>query len=377
MPPHPLLSRSRARRPSLEGLEARALLSRMTAPTAMVAALGNMTPRSKAVPTIDQLATAPMQTVSTVPANGDVNPYGVAFVPAGFPRGGSLNPGDVLVSNFNNVNNLQGTGSTIVRITPQGQSSVFYQGPSTGVGLTTALGVLRRGFVIVGNVPTTDGTSATIGQGSLIVLNSSGKQVANLTSPWDLAVNDMGSRAQIFVSNVLSGTVTRLNVNLPARGGVDVTSATQIASGYTHRSDPFAFEIGPTGLAYNAHTGVLYVASTLDNALYAIPHAGTTRTDRGTGTLVSQDSTHLHGPLGLALAPDGNLIAANGDAVNPDPNHPSELVEFTPRGQFVGQFSTNPSIGAPFGLAFSSTNPLRLAAVSDITNSLGIWQVKK
>ena len=28
---------------------------------------------------------SPIQTVSTIPSNGDVNPYGVAFVPSGFP----------------------------------------------------------------------------------------------------------------------------------------------------------------------------------------------------------------------------------------------------------------------------------------------------
>jgi hypothetical protein len=41
----------------------------------------------------------PIQMVSTVPGNGDVNPYGVAFVPVGFPSG-VLNAGDILVSNF-------------------------------------------------------------------------------------------------------------------------------------------------------------------------------------------------------------------------------------------------------------------------------------
>jgi hypothetical protein len=45
---------------------------------------------------------------STIPANGDLNPHGVALVPPGFPAGGPLIPGDVLVSNFNNSGNLQG-----------------------------------------------------------------------------------------------------------------------------------------------------------------------------------------------------------------------------------------------------------------------------
>ena len=161
------------------------------------------------------------------------------------------------MSNFNNSKNLQGTGTTIVRVTPQGQTSVFYQGPP-GVGLSTALGVLQAGYVVVGAVPSTDGTSATVGMGSLLILDKNGKVVANMSDPamldgpWDLTINDMGSQAQIFVSDVLSGTVSRFNVSLPAGGTPQVASATQIASGYKHRGDPAAFELGPTGLAYNA-----------------------------------------------------------------------------------------------------------------------------
>jgi hypothetical protein len=158
--------------------------------------------------------------VSTVPGDGDINPYGVAFVPQGFPHGGALNPGDVLVSNFNNSGNLQGTGRTVVRITPMGQMSVFFQGPAVpagqlGLGMTTALGVLRRGFVLVGNVPTTDGMCTAVGSlnpGSLLVLDRNGSKIANLThsslldGPWDLTIHEEGANAQVFVSNVLNGT---------------------------------------------------------------------------------------------------------------------------------------------------------------------------
>ena len=55
---------------------------------------------------------------STVPANGDVNPYGVAVVPHSTGR---LYRGDVLVSNFNNSANVQGTGTTIVQVSPHGK----------------------------------------------------------------------------------------------------------------------------------------------------------------------------------------------------------------------------------------------------------------
>ena len=82
--------------------------------------------------------TSPVRTVSTVPRNGDVNPYGVAFVGDNFQTGsGPLKPGDVLVSNFNNSQNLQGTGTTIVRISKGESPKVFFQG-------TAPLGLLRR-----------------------------------------------------------------------------------------------------------------------------------------------------------------------------------------------------------------------------------------
>src|SRR5262245_30285957 len=160
-------------RPVVEGMETRELLSTVSARSA-----ARQAPFGHSI--VAQLPTAPKIAVSTVPANGDVNPYGVAFVPVGFPRGGPLHPGDILVSNFNASSNLQGTGTTIVRVTPGGAQSLFFQGPS-GIGLTTALGILKSGFVIVGNMPTTDGTAATVKPGSLIVLDRFGHQVANLS----------------------------------------------------------------------------------------------------------------------------------------------------------------------------------------------------
>src|SRR5579863_3900665 len=52
---------------------------------------------------------------STVPANGNVNPYGIVVVPQST---GKLVAGDTLISNFNNSANLQGTGNTIVEVSP-------------------------------------------------------------------------------------------------------------------------------------------------------------------------------------------------------------------------------------------------------------------
>jgi hypothetical protein len=331
---------------------------------------------------LGQLPTSPERIVSTVPTNGDGNPYGVAFVPDGVRPGGLLEPGDILVSNFNDSAGVQGTGTTIVKVAPNGTVTTFFQGPS-GLGLTTALGVLRAGFVLVGNVPTTN-NGATAEQGSLLVIDRFGHQVANLTNatlldgPWDLAINDLGSFAQIFVSNVLNGTVTRLNVTAGDGDGNDfrVLSATQIAHGYSFAPNSAAVVVGPTGLAFNPFLGVLYVASTDDNAIFAIPFAAFTNQNANKGALVYQDSTHLHGPLGLALAPNGDLVTANGDAVFAGGTQ-NELVEFTPQGKFVAQFQVDPgNAGAAFGLAFSADFfNLRFAAVNDNQNQLDIWNI--
>jgi uncharacterized protein (TIGR03118 family) len=351
----------------------------------LLGSLQAIPPVAKTAPIVPNLPNGAFQSLTTVPPNGDLNPYGVAFVPNNFPVNGALAAGNILVSNFNNGANQQGTGTTIVQITPSGSQSVFFQGPSTPgqLGLTTALGVLSRGFVIVGSLPATydsNGNLVSIGQGELFILDRNGHVVTTLSDstfldgPWDLTINDQGGTAEVFVSNVLSGEVTRIDLQLPANGNPVVESFTQIASGYLFRTDPAALLVGPTGLAYNPANGVLYVASTGDNAIYAIPNAARRTTDAGKGNLVYSDSAHLRGPLGLVLAPNGDLITSNGDAVNADPTQPSELVEFTPSGNFVGEFSIDPNEGAAFGLAVTNVaGILRLAAVEDVTNSVDVW----
>src|SRR5260370_95587 len=299
---------------------------RMTALLSLVST--GLTQSERHEPIVPQLTTSPTLSVSTVPSNGDLNPYGVAFVPHGFAAG-KLNPGDVIVSNFNDSANVQGTGTTIVSISSSVQQSLFFQG-QPGLGFTTALGSLKRGFVLVGSVPTTDGTCATIGQTSLLILDHSGSLVTTLTDlnlldgPWDLTINDRGEQAEVFVSNVLSGTVTRINLRIPKNGNPIVEGMTQIASGYGHACNAAAVVVGPTGLAYDAAKDLLHVASTSDNAVFALPHARKTAGNEGTGSLVYQDNTHLPGPLGLLLAPTGDLITAKGDARNPDASRPRD-----------------------------------------------------
>jgi hypothetical protein len=366
------------------------------APTAAEAsALGHVAALPAVVP---NLTAEPTSSGSTVPTTGsgqgDVNPYGVAFVPAGFPAGGLLHAGDVVVANFNDMTNAQGTGTTIVRVNANADPSLFFT--SALPGLSTALGVLEAGFVVVGNLPSTgtgdqrgmctpgpNGEEQGVGQGALQIIDRQGKLVKTLTDarlldgPWDLTVAEEHGRSLVFVANALSGAVTRLELRA-SQHAVTLESAQQIASGYAHRCDPAAFVVGPTGVILDPKTDVLYVASAGDNAIFAIDDASTRHADAGRGHLIVHDDTHLHGPLGLALAPNGDLVSAQGDAVNPnpDPNGQSEIEEFTRHGTFVSQFSVEPATaGAAFGLAVEAHDRgFRFAAVDDAQNTLDLWE---
>ena len=322
---------------------------------------------------------SPIQVVSTIPSNGDVNPYGVAFVPSGFP-GGVLNPGDVLVSNFNNSQNLQGTGTTIVRVPPQGPVSLFFTASLQQQGLSTALAVLQEGLVIVGNFPSVDGTCATAGNGALLVINSLGMQVQTIADqnyingPWDMAVYDFGGgKVDAFIANGLSGAITRFDMTISG-GALTVQSKTTIASGYLFQCDPVTFVDAPTGLVYDPKKDVLYVASTVDNAVFAVSSASQRNDDGGTGKIIYQDNVHLHGALAMAAAPNGDLLVSNNDAINGDPNQPSEIVEFTLSGHFVKQISMDPEQGGSFGLSVLNAGlTSRFAAVDDNQSTLSIW----
>lgn len=283
---------------------------------------------------------------STVPQNGDVNPYGVAVVPA---SSGRLAAGDVLVSNFNDAKNRQGTGTTIVEISPAGRVRLFAglddeKLPGAcpgGVGLTTALVALRSGWVVVGSLPTRNGTPATMKAGCLIVLDANGTPVETISGPpidgpWDMTAADFGGTAALFVTNVLNGTVSaspnvvdggtvvRIGLNIAASAAPQVVSETVIGTGFPERTDPAALVVGPTGVGL-APDGTLFVADSVANRIAAIPRA-LTRADATTGRTLSSGGA-LDDPLGLAVAPNGDVLTTNGGDGN--------LVETTERGAQV------------------------------------------
>jgi plastocyanin len=335
------------------------------------AAANAATTTSSSTPFLANLTTV-SKVATTVPANGDVNPYGIVFVPASV---GKLQAGQMLISNFNAKEsapeNGQGTGTTIVQVSTAGKVSTFATIDAKalpgscpgGVGLTTALEILPGGYVVVGSLPTRNGKSATAKYGCLIVLDSEGKPVetiasSNIQGPWDATAKSEGSKTTLFVSNALNGgaakgthtiknsTVLRIELESGEHETPKVLNETVIANGIPWVDSAEALVLGPTGLAL-APDGTLYVASTEDSKILAITEAMTRTSPAAKGGTVVTQGGHLKEPLGMELAPNGNVITSNGGDGN--------LVETTPTGQQVAVQTADKKTGAGslFGFAIS------------------------
>jgi len=386
----------------------KALTMKARGPASALLALSAVISSSPSVANDEHLLLPPLQTISTiastVPGNGDINPYGMAQVKH---TTGNLRAGHILVSNFNDSSNLQGTGTTIVDVAPDGSMSLFASLNASslpgacpgGVGLTTALVVLEQGWVIVGSLPTTDGTSATAQAGCLIVVDSLGNAVETfsgslINGPWDMTAFDGEQEAKLFVTNVLNGTlaangqvvnggtVTRLDLKVSTSAMPVLESISVIASGFPERTDPAALVIGPTGVALRAlcasdsddcgeqggdRDGArLYVADTLGNRIAVIDHPLGRTTSAGIGHTLSAGGS-LNGPLGLIVTPRGELLTVNsGDGF---------ITEISPGGaqrakRLLDNTGSPAGAGTLFGLVFDPAHGVYF--VDDASNTVNL-----
>jgi hypothetical protein len=107
------------------------------------------------------------------------------------------------------------------------------------------------------------------------------------------------------------------------------------------------------------------VASTTGSSISAIPDAMTRTSPARAGTRILTSGGALNGPLGLTLAPDGDLIAVNGGNGN--------AIEITPAGRQVATVSL---VRHGAGDLFGVTTPpggQGLLFVNDGTNTLDLF----
>ena len=314
--------------------------------------------------------------INTVPSNGDQNPYAIVVAPV---SSGTVKQGDVLVGNFNNSANLQGTGSTIINYHPDTKEmTVFATVPRDlkdcpgGIGLSTAMTMLKSGWVIVGSTPSNDGTTGTKGAGCLIVLDNQGKVAStivspNINDPWgNMAVVDNGDHATLFVSNAGFGvggaagnppvfkqsTILRLDLDIPQGKAPVVKQETVIASGFGAQADKGVFLIGPTGLALSTDQKLLYASDAIGNRVTEIDDPMTRDTSAGVGRELTADG-FLHRPLAMVTAPNGHLLvtnALNGQVVEIDPATGKQLYA---RWIDTDKAQSPPGNGDLFGIAMT------------------------
>ena len=318
---------------------------------------------------------------STVPDNGDQNPYAVVVAPV---SAGRIQKDDVLIDNFNNLSNLQGLGTTIVDYNPSTkQTTLFAKLPRNlpqcpgGVGLSTAMTMLKSGWVIVGSTPSNDGTTATKGDGCLMVLDANGQLVdtwagRDINDPWgNMAVIDNGATATLFVSMagfdvpgpdirdpktgnsvvIKKATVLRIDLSIPEGKPPVITSETVIADGFGQKADKDVFLIGPTGVALGPD-GTLYVSDAVGNQIVAIPDAATRTTSIGTGRTVARGGL-LRRPLALTMAPNGHLLSINGTNGQVVEVDPATGKQFCAQWIDADQAQSPPGNGDLFGIAMA------------------------
>ena len=145
-----------------------------------------------------------------------------------------------------NTVSTQGLGTTITRIRPNGDRSVFFNSTAMGVtGFTNALDIIPHGFIFAGTVPTTDGTSAHCSRRPGLIINGQGEQVGTIPvgdgthpgiyGPWGSTINmQKNGNVQYFVANCLApvpghpgtfqGTIVRYEISFNHKGMMEMST---------------------------------------------------------------------------------------------------------------------------------------------------------
>ena len=248
------------------------------------------------------------------PLTVDATPYGVAIAPPG-TKGGTLRPGDVVVTNFG----AKYTGTTLVRFAGGA-------GPGTLFG-TTAAGPVAEAFIGGGN----DWVANFSANNVQIFSPNGGAAVVTITNPlfkqpWGQAFNGGvpnprdGSVAAFFSTNLGDGTIDRIDIVVVAGkprfrvfqiGKLPTTSTSAV---------PLVGAQGmvwmPTWAAYGrTYQDVLFVVDPAANRIAAYPNSSTVNTTSVRSTdpgLTVFRAAPLRTPAGIALNPlNGDLLVVN------------------------------------------------------------------
>lgn len=286
-------------------------------------------------------------TISSPPQ--DVNPYGLDIAKV---TSGNITAGDLVVCNFNDPGNVQGTGDTIVALHPIVGSTPVTIAKSNVLTGCNALAMAPDGHIWAAAFKANDNA----------VLTSGGSVVTALQNePWNHPFGETFAPANatlsvpaFYVSNAGDGSLVRVSV----QPGLTFTFTT-IATGFPVNGGKPGSILSPSGLNYQASNDRLYVVDGTNNALYAIDNVSSLSANglvvnglsfSGTSAAnahVIYSGAPLNGPISSAILPGGNIAVGN----TLDPDGQNLIVEISPAGRLLNVKNVDTgAAGAIFGM---------------------------
>jgi hypothetical protein len=305
-----------------------------------------------------------LNTITTIgstvdPINGDQNPYGLDIARVSV---GKLLAGDLVICNFNNAANVQGTGTTIVALRPHpGATPVrIAQNPALNGCDEVALG------------PNDDIWASAFSANDNPIVSPAGKLVSTLPGgPWRHPFGEVFAphdgpfgEAAFYETNAADGSIVRINLHEEGPPTFDV-----IATGFAVNGGPPGSILGPSGLLYDRENDRLFIVDGANNTVVLFRHVSTIPaggiTVNGTtfggpfrrrARLVFSGPP-LNGPISAALLPDDHLVIGN----TLDPAGENLMIEITPHGTLLDVKNVDTgAAGAIFGMVACGTrdNPI-------------------
>ncbi|MDQ6929198.1 MAG: hypothetical protein M3126_00850 [Candidatus Eremiobacteraeota bacterium] len=316
-----------------------------------------------------------LKTIATIgstvdPSNGDQNPYGLAIAPA---ERGLFQKGDLVVCNFNNAANVQGTGTTIVALHPkQGSTPLRVAQDRSLLGCTeVALG------------PTDNVWASAFAANDNPIVSPNGAVLTTLAGgPWSGPFGQVFAPAgehrapAFYESNATNGTIVRINIKPGMPFTYDI-----IAKGFAVNGGAPGSILGPSGLQYDAQSDKLYIVDGDNNTVVTFRHVSTIPNG---GIVVSGHTFSgpfagrakllfsgepLNGPISSALLNDGHLVLGN----TLDPNGKNIMVEIDSHGRLLGTKNVDTGAsGAIFGMVAAPGHERSLYFNDDNENAVKV-----
>lgn len=313
-------------------------------------------------------------TIGSTIVKGEQNPYGLDVAKS---DAGPIKTGDLVICNFNNSANVQGTGSTILALHPVvGSTPTFIAQDASLLGCDA-----------IALSPNDISWAASYSANDNPLVAPTGTVVTTLPfGPWHGPFGEAFApkqgpfgKAAFYVTNAGDGTIVRVDILTAGGFAFDV-----IATGFAVNGGVPGSILGPSGLQYDAKNDNLYIVDGADNSLTVFTHVSTIPPG---GIFLKNGSfggpfhnrarrvfsgSPLNGPISSALLPNGHLVLGN----TLDPAGSNIMVEIAPsRGKVVATKNVDMNApGALFGMVATGTSDddVQLFYNDDNTNTLNV-----